>query len=111
MSKNAKEQRKLTAFTLRLIGDLMASIALPVSFLTWLGKRLDMMLETRPKLLAAGILISFVISTVSVCHKALKYGEEYELLTDKPVDVADTGPPVDGGPSRGHPPPPRSFES
>lgn len=107
----AKEQRKLVAFTLRLAGDLLASIALPVSFLTWLGKRLDALLETRPKLLAAGILISFVISTVSVCQKALKYGEEYELLTETPIDVADTGPPADAGPSRGHPPPPRSFDS
>ncbi len=108
---SAKEQRKLAAFTLRLSGDLFASIALPVSFLTWLGKRLDVLMETRPKILAASILVSFVISTVSVCQKALKYGEEYELLTEKPADAADTGPPADAAPSRGHPPPPRSFDS
>jgi F0F1-type ATP synthase assembly protein I len=104
---NAKEQKKLMTFTFRLAGDLLATIALPVSFLAWLGKHLDMILETRPKLLAAGILVSFLISTVSICQKALKYGEEYERLTEIP----DTGPPEGKGPARGHPPPPRSFES
>lgn len=108
---NAKEQRKLMTFTFWLIAELLASIAVPVSLFSWLGKRLDHAFHTRPKMLAAGILVSFAVSTVAVCQRALKYGEEYELLTGR-TGGGDAGPPpADAGPSRGHPPPPDAFDS
>jgi nicotinamide riboside transporter PnuC len=88
-----EQEKKLISFTLRLIGEVLATISLPVVMLTWLGRRLDARLGTKPALLAAGILTAFVISSVSMCWKAVKYRERYELLTEKPDDGAEARPP------------------
>ncbi len=94
-----KDSRKnLMAFTLRLMGDIWAMLALPPVFLGWLGRQLDIFMETKPYILIAGLFLSSVISTVSICHKAVKYGEQYEALTNGPPDPVQAAVANRGGP-------------
>mgnify|MGYP001610883784 FL=1 len=92
--------KRLTIFTLRLMGEIGGLIAAPVIFLTWIGRKADLLLETKPKVLVISILLSFVISTVSLCLRAADYGEQYEQLTDGPPhEIGDPGGPgIRGGP-------------
>lgn len=77
-----KLQKKLTSFALRMAGDIGATIAIPVSVLTWLGRRGDIRLgHSKPYLVILAILVSFVISTVIVSKKAVNYGNQYVKLT------------------------------
>lgn len=78
------EEKKLMKFTLKMMGDLGATIAAPVGILAWLGKTLDEIVGTKPWVLVGSMFLAFVISTVSLCHKAVGYGEQYELLTGPP---------------------------
>lgn len=98
--KDRHGHRKLTAFTLRLMGEIGGWIAAPVLVLAWLGKKVDVLLETKPAVLAISLLLSFVVSTVGLCLRAADFGEQYEQLTDgPPKDVTEVaGPPVRGGP-------------
>lgn len=90
--KDRHDHRKLTAFTLRLMGEIGGWIAAPVLVLAWLGRKADLLLETKPKVLALSILLSFVVSTVGLCLRASDYGEQYEQLTDgPPKDAGDPG--------------------
>ena len=89
--KDRHGHRKLTAFTLRLMGEIGGWIAAPVLLLGWIGKKIDVLLETGPVILAASLLLSFVVSTVGLCLRAADFGDQYEQLTDGPPDVA--GPP------------------
>jgi hypothetical protein len=93
--------RKQTSFALRLMGELGAWISTPIIVLSWIGRQVDVLLGTKPKLLALSFLLAFVVSTVGLCLRALDFGEEYEQLTDGPP--RETGDP--GGPGiRGGPP-------
>lgn len=87
------------AFTLRMIGDIWVTLAAPPVLLGMLGHRLDAAMGTRPYVFASCLFLAFVISTVSVCTKAVKYGEQYELLTDTPPPVV-----IAAATSRGDPP-------
>lgn len=89
----------LTAFTLRMIGDIWITLAAPPVLLGILGSRLDAAIGTRPYVFVSCLFLSFVISTVSVCAKAVRYGERYELLTDTPPPLSDAA-----ATSRGDPP-------
>lgn len=91
--------RNLTAFTLRMIGDIWTALAAPPLLLGLLGNRLDAAIGSRPYVFVSCLFLAFVISTVSVCTKAVKYGEQYELLTDTPPPLADAA-----ATSRGDPP-------
>lgn len=95
--------KKLTAFTLRIMGEIGGIIAAPVVILMWLARRANVIfeLESRPRVMAISILASFVISTVALCIRAADYGEQYELLTEQPADPAK---PPDGGGARDGPP-------
>ena len=93
MDDDAKQMRALTRLALRIAADLSATIAVPMSVLMWLGRRADAVWETGPKFLAAGILLSFIITTVSICHKALFYDEKYKRLTG-----IERGPPGEDEP-------------
>lgn len=101
--------RRLTAFTLRLLGEIGGIIAAPVVLLTWLARRANVLLEieevAKPKVMAVSLLLAFIVSTVALCIRAADYGEQYEVLTDKPVDVH----PPDGGGGRDGPPSDRSY--
>ena len=101
--KDRHGHRKLTAFTLRIMGEMGGIIAAPVVILMWLARRANVIfeLESRPKVMAISILVSFVLSTVALCIRAADYGDQYELLTDKPVDPAV---PPDGEGGRDGPP-------
>jgi len=108
MKKDRNGHRKLTAFTLRLMGEIGGIIAAPVVILMWVARRANVIfeLESRPKLMGISILASFVISTVALCIRAADYGERYEQLTELPADPAV---PPDGGGGRDGPPTPGSF--
>lgn len=82
--KDRHGHKKLTAFTLRLMGEIGGWIAAPVLVLGWIGKKIDVVLETRPAILVASLLLSFVVSTVAVCVRAADFGDQYEQLTDGP---------------------------
>ncbi|HTK04615.1 MAG TPA: hypothetical protein VL500_03460 [Candidatus Eisenbacteria bacterium] len=101
--KDRHGHRKLTAFTLRIMGEIGGIIAAPVVVLMWIARRANVIfeLESRPKVMAVSILVSFVLSTVALCIRASDYGDQYELLTDKPADPAI---PPDGGGGRDGPP-------
>lgn len=83
------------------MGEIGGWIAAPVLVLAWLGRKADLLLETKPKVLALSILLSFVVSTVGLCLRAADYGEQYEQLTDgPPKEIGDPG----GRAARGGPP-------
>ncbi|HTM68209.1 MAG TPA: hypothetical protein VL426_02815 [Candidatus Binatia bacterium] len=107
MKKDRHGHRKLTAFTLRIMGEIGGIIAAPVVLLTWVARRANVIfeLESRPKVMAVSLLLSFVISTVALCIRATDYGEQYEVLTDKPVDADQPG----GGGGRDGPPADRNY--
>ncbi len=98
MSMKKDSHRNLTAFTLRMIGDIWTTLAAPPVLLGILGNRLDAAFGTRPYVFVCCLFLSFVISTVSVCAKAVKYGEQYELLTDTPPPRLDAAAVSRGGP-------------
>ena len=93
------EETILAKFTLRLVGDVLGTIAVPVVALSIIGRWLDARIGTRPFALAASILCAFLVSSVSICQKAIRYRREYELLTEMPPpDNVNARPPpiVDG---------------
>lgn len=97
--KDRHGHKRLTAFTLRLMGEIGGWIAAPVLVLAWVGREIDLLLETKPKILALSLLLSFVVSTVGLCLRAADYGEQYEQLTDGPPKTGDaSGHAVRGGP-------------
>lgn len=99
--KDRNGHKRLTAFTLRLMGEIGGMIAAPVLVFAWLGRKVDLLLETKPKVLALSILLSFVVSTVAVCVRAADYGDQYEQLTDGPPK--ETGDPARRGSHDGPP--------
>lgn len=86
-------EKALMAFTLRLIGEILGFISVPIVALTWIGRRLDVHMESKPYLHVAAILIAFVVSSVTICLKSTDYRAKYELLTDKPSDDGLTARP------------------
>ena len=84
------DQRKLANFALKMAGDLTLSIAGPITFLVWIGKRLDLKLGyNKPFFLIIAIFASFLISTVLVTHKAVDYGDKYVDITSTNTDDGD----------------------
>ena len=97
LMKNEDDHRRLTFFALRMAGDIIASIAVPAVVLVWIARRLDARAAgAKPYFTIIAMLVSFVISTVIVCIKAVKYGSAYERLTS-------------GGEERGPPNEPDSY--
>lgn len=94
--EESKEQRRLVNFALRMAGDIAATIAVPVSVLTYIGRRADLRLgTTKPYFVVLAIIASFLISTVFVSKKALDYGDKYVKLT-KVADEKRKKKPDDG---------------
>lgn len=88
MEKEPYNQKELTEFALKVAGDIGATIAIPVSTLIFIAKKIELIFEGKnPQLIAVAILASFLISTVAISKKALKYGEQYERLTGGDTDV------------------------
>lgn len=80
-------------FALRMTADIAGSIALPVIVLAWAGRRLDLFAGSgKPRFVAIGILMAFILSTVIVCQKAVRYGEKYVEITEEESD-GERGPP------------------
>lgn len=93
MKKEPYDQMRLTEFALKMAGDIGATIAVPVSTLTFLAKKAEAFLEVKkPGMIAVAILVSFVFSTVSVSRKAVKYGDRYVKITQEEDGVAEGGP-------------------
>lgn len=96
MAKKPYNQRKLTEFALKMAGDIAATIAVPVSTLVFIAKKAEAALETRkPALVGLAIIVSFLVTTVAVSKKALKYGDIYVDMTDEADDEDRAGPPTD----------------
>ena len=66
------EHRRLTLVALRIMGDVMACITVPVTALTLAARRAGGGL-----LFIAAIGIAFVISTVTISLRAVKYNQWY----------------------------------
>lgn len=65
---------------MRIMVDFGATLALPVVFLAWLGRRLDSRHGTSPWLTIAGFALAAFISGYVIWKKAKRYGREYEAL-------------------------------
>jgi hypothetical protein len=76
--ENPVEHLRLTMVALRIAGEVMFFISTPVTILTliarWLERRSG---GGKPVFLVAALLISFILSTVSVCLRAVKFNQLY----------------------------------
>lgn len=86
------EHRRLTVLALRMAGEIFGIIAVPISVLVLLARRLG---AGKPVLLVAAILVSFVISTVTICFKAVKYHGQYLHHTSPHAQAPPPPPPPD----------------
>ena len=78
----AKKDRAYIMLGLRIIGDFGATIAIPVVFLSYIGKRLDGQFDTSPWLTIMGFVIAAAVSGATIYRKAKRYGKEYQDLND-----------------------------
>ena len=92
------DHRKLTIFTLKMGGDLIATFAVPVTALVIIARKLDAYASySKPFFTIGAFLFSFFFSTVLVSLKAGRYGREYERLTSNEGERGPPGQPGDDG--------------
>lgn len=72
--------RRYWIFGLRIAGDFVLTIAIPVVIFAYLGKQLDIRFGTAPWLLIAGFTLAAVLSALMIYRKAKRYGKEYQQL-------------------------------
>ena len=99
--ENPAEHLNLTLVALRIAGEIVFFISTPVTVLTilarWLERRSG---GGNPFYIVAALLISFVLSTVTVCLRAIKYNQLYLAENkkaepgEKPVVEVDAGPKI-----------------
>jgi hypothetical protein len=86
------EHRRLTFIALRIMGDVIGSIAVPVTVLTlaarWLERRAG---GGRPVFIVVALLAAFAVSTIMLCLRAVKYNQWY--LQGDIQDGSERGPP------------------
>jgi hypothetical protein len=76
--ENPVEHRRLTFVALRIAGEVFAVLAVPIGVLTKIAHMIENRLTSpKPPLIVIAILTSFVISTVTVCIRAIKYNQLY----------------------------------
>lgn len=76
--KNVGQDRRYFLFAIRIMGELVWMIAVPVVLLALLGKWLDTRWNTRPWFLILGFVLAAIISGVSVWRRAKELGKEYQ---------------------------------
>jgi hypothetical protein len=75
---NPVEHRRLTFVALRIAGEVFAVLAVPIGILTKIAHMIENRLAApKPPIIVIAILTSFVISTVTVCIRAIKYNQLY----------------------------------
>ena len=78
---NSEDHKRLTAFALRIMGEIGGLIAVPAIVFTFLGRKLDLWFDTGPLITVCALLGSFFLSMASVAMKATDYADEYDELT------------------------------
>ena len=81
--------RRYYLLAFKIIGDLGATIAIPVVILAIIGKKLDTRFATSPWLTIAGFVLAFTLSAVLIRRKAKKYGKEYQDIEN--YGASDSG--------------------
>ena len=76
---------------LRIMGEIVAVISVPVTVLTRLANWIENRVGGKTQLLAAAVLISFVTSTVTLCLRAVRYGQMY-ISGNKFADESEKTP-------------------
>jgi len=69
-------------FTIRIIGDFGASIAVPVIMFVLIGQYLDERFSKSPIFTIIGFILAAAISAKIIHKKAKRYGREYQKLVD-----------------------------
>lgn len=90
--ENEADHKRLTILTLRMAGEIFAILAAPITILTVLARRLG---GGKPYFFIIAILVSFVISTVTICLKAVKYNGQYLHHTSPHANAPPPPPPND----------------
>ncbi len=71
---------------MRIMGELIYLIALPVVLLALLGKWLDSRFSTSPRLLILGFVFAALISGIAVYRRAKELGKEYQAIEKSDVE-------------------------
>lgn len=74
------QDRRYFLFALRIMGELVYLIAVPVVFLALGGKWLDSRYQTAPRFLIAGFVLAAFCSGIAVYRRARELGREYQAL-------------------------------
>lgn len=67
-------------FGFQIIGDFGATIAIPVLFFTWIGKKLDAHFTTKPLFLILAFVLAFLVSSITIYRKAKHYGKMFNKI-------------------------------
>ena len=78
---NSEDHRRLTAFTLKIIGEIGGLIAVPAIVFTSLGRKLDLWFDTGPACTVVALLAAFFISMAAVATRTAEYADRYDALT------------------------------
>ncbi|HTK60488.1 MAG TPA: AtpZ/AtpI family protein [Candidatus Baltobacteraceae bacterium] len=78
---NSEDHRRLTAFALRIMGEIGGLIAVPAIVFTFLGRKLDLWFDAGPAFTVIALLSAFIISMAAVATKAAGYADRYDELT------------------------------
>lgn len=78
--------RRYYIFALRIMGEIVYLIAVPVVVLALVGKWLDGKFGTKPWLLITGFVLAALISGFSVWRRAKELGKEYQALDEKNLE-------------------------
>ena len=69
-------------FTIRIIGDFGASIAVPVILFVLIGQYLDDRYSRSPLFTVLGFVLAGIVSAKIIHKKAKRYGGQYQNLVD-----------------------------
>jgi len=89
---SSEKYRRLTAFALRITGEVGGLIAVPAIVFTSAARWADARLGTAHRLYILALFLAFFTTMVAVSFKAASYADAYEELTDD----KDRGPPPPG---------------
>lgn len=81
--KNAFSDRKYYLFALRIMGEFIYVIAVPIVLLAFLGKWVDSKIGTSPKFMILGFFVAAFISGWIIWRRAKELGKEYQDLDKK----------------------------
>jgi F0F1-type ATP synthase assembly protein I len=86
---NSEEHRRLTAFALRIAGEIGGVIAVPAVVFAFLGRKIDAWFDTGPAVTVGALLTAFFLSMIAIAFRSAGYADQYDTLTEGP----ERGPP------------------